>query len=398
MKNYKIALFMIAPPTQGGGAEKYFVNLSRNLSSRKDIETDLVTFNNESFRKFARLLHIFTRGNLFWKIDDYERGMREKREDIQKGLGGARWIESPRKKIGNVLRDYDAVYAKNEIADLFFLRMIGRKKLPPVIVGVHTPLFYPRAELFFSKFHNFLYSSFFYKWLLRGAVFVHVSNASAKDIVENKLRVKSRLIYYPFSVGQIRNSAQSNKSEIEFDAIKTNLIFVGRLTEQKGIDVLIRMIERIGEDESEAKKISVNVFGSGDKKHEDAINRLTEKYSFVRYFGHVENKFIPDVLGSQDIMVAPSKWETMPYSILEAQAMGVPVVAFDIPGPSDIIRDKKTGYLAKNEDEFIRAALSMTKKEISFDKGEIVRNIENKFSPEKIYFEMKNMFLNLPKD
>jgi glycosyltransferase involved in cell wall biosynthesis len=392
MKDKKIALFMIAPLTHGGGAEKYFMNLAKNLSTGENFAANVVTFNDKSFRRFARLLHIFTRGNFFWKIDDYEKGMREKREDIEKELGRARWIESPRKKLGKILGSYDIVYAKNEIADLLLLKMIGYKKLPPVVVGVHTPLFYPSAKSFFSKLHNVLYSSFFFKWLLSGTAFVHVSNKSAKDIVENKLKAKSRLIYYPFSASQINNSARGNQCGIEFDAKKTNIIFVGRMAEQKGIDVLIRMIEKIGQDESAAEKIHVNIFGSGDKKHEDAIKSKAGEYSFVRYFGHIENKYIPDILAKQDIMVFPSRWETLPYSILEAQAMGVPVIAFDIPGPSDIIEKEKTGFLVESEEEFFEKIKSVVEGKTFFDKGAIIQSVENKFNPEKIYSEIIHMF------
>jgi glycosyltransferase involved in cell wall biosynthesis len=391
-KPEKIALFMIAPLTQGGGAEKYFINLAQNLSRHEDMEADVITFDDKSFRGFARLLHIFARGNFFGKIADYDKGMREKREDIESNLGAAHWHELPRKKIGTRLNSYDLIYAKNELADLFLLKMIGYKKLPPIVVGVHTPITYPETKSLAAKIHNFLYSGFFYKWLLRDAKCIHVSNQAAKDIIEKKFKLRSELAYYPFSIRKIDELKQKIKCKIEFDSSKKNIIFVGRLSKQKGIDILINTILEIHRNNYISEKICLNIFGSGDATYENKLSIFSGKYSFVRYFGHIENKYIPDILSRQNLMLAPSRWETLPYSILEAQAMGVPVIAFDIPGPADIIENDRTGFLVNSEKVFFEKIKNIIEDKISFEKNEIIRNIENKFDPEKTSHQMFQMF------
>ena len=387
-KEFKIGLFMLPLLTQGGGAEKYFIDLARNFRE-KGIEADVVTMNENFFRKFARILHIFARGNFFGKIDI---SGRESEKDVLQQLGQARWIKTSYKNLGRILRGYNLIYAKNELVDMALLRAKIYKKLPPIIVGVHTPIHYPETKSFISKLHNFIYLSSFYKWLLRGARVIHVSNSSAKNFLENKFKLKSELIHYPFSARQILDSSQKNKCDIKFKTDKKNIIFVGRLGEQKGIDVLINIIQRINDNETLAEKIRINIFGSGDEKYEIMIKKLVEKYSFVRFFGHIEHKHMPYMLGQQDLMIAPSKWETLPYSILEAQGMGLPVIAFDIPGPSDIIENRKTGFLVKNEKEFFEKMTDIIGGKISFEKNAIVQNIENKFEPEKIYSELINMF------
>ena len=160
-KEFKIALFMLPLLTQGGGAEKYFIELARNLRER-GIEADILTMDENFFRKFARFLHIFARGNFFGKIN--VRG-REKEEEILERLGTVRWIKTSYKNLNKELQKYDIIYAKNELVDLLLLKGKSYKSLPPIIVGVHTPIFYPQANSFISKLHNFLYSSFFYRWL-----------------------------------------------------------------------------------------------------------------------------------------------------------------------------------------------------------------------------------------
>ena len=384
----KIALFMLAPLTDGGGAEKYFVSLARNFRQR-DIETDIITMDKAFIERFAKWLYLFYYGRWFRQIDT---SGRESESSIEEQLGKARWIRVSYKNLEKTLRSYDVIYSKNELVDLALLKRMGYKKLPPVIVGMHTPIYYPEANSFFARLHNFLYSSIFYKWLLRGTKCIHVSNSSAKELVEKKFRIKCALIYYPFSIEEISELAQKNKSDIIFDGSKKNIIFVGRLSKQKGVDTLINIIAKVSKNENLNERIYLNIFGRGEKKYEDKLKTLSEKYSFIRYFGHIENKFIPDILNKQDLMIAPSKWETLPYSILEAQAMGVPVIAFDIPGPSDIIIDNKTGLLVSNENNYLSGIKVVVKSDIQFLKDEIIKNIEEKFAPEKIYPELIDMF------
>ena len=387
-KKFRAALFMLPLLTQGGGAEKYFIEIARNFRE-KGIEADVVTMDENFFRKFARLLHIFVLGNFFGKIGVTGR---ECEEEISHQLGRARWIKTSYKNLKKIFQNYDIVYSKNELAELVLLKHIGYKNLPPVIVGVHTPIIYPEAKSFISKLHNFLYSSFLYRRLLKGARAIHVSNSFAKDFIDNKFKLKSELIYYPFSAEQILDLAEIYKCDIEFDPGKKNIIFAGRLGEQKGIDVLINIIQKIGDSETLEGKIRINIFGSGDKKYETAIKNLAEKYSFVRFFGHIEHKYMPHILSQQDLMIAPSKWETLPYSILEAQALGLPVIAFDIPGPSDIIERSRTGFLVSSDDDFFEKLKDIIEDKLSFDRNTIIQNIEQKFNSEKIYSELINIF------
>jgi glycosyltransferase involved in cell wall biosynthesis len=387
-KEFKVALFMLPLLTQGGGAEKYFIELARNLRER-GVEADIVTMDENFFRKFARLLHIFARGNFFGKINTQGR---EKEEEIRKQLGEARWLKTSYKNLDKKLREYDIIYTKNELVELLLLKGKGCKNLPPIIVGVHTPLFYPVTNSFISRLHNFLYLSFFYRWLLGGIKCLHVSNRFTESLASEKLGARSQFIYYPFSVEKIQALAQKNEAKINFDENKKNIVFAGRLSEQKGFDILARIIEKIGKKPDLAAKISLNVFGSGDAKKERKMKKMSQEFSFLRYFGHVENKFMPYIFSRQDLMIFPSRWETLPFSLLEAQALGVPVVAFDIPGPQDIIRDGKTGRLVKNEEDFWIAVAEIIEDKIQFEKQEIIKNIKEKFNPDKVYEKMIEMF------
>ena len=63
----------------------------------------------------------------------------------------------------------------------------------------------------------------------------------------------------------------------------------------------------------------------------------------IRFLGQRDD--IPELLASLDLFVMPSLWEGLPYALLEAMAVGVPVVASDITGLADLVRPGETGRL-----------------------------------------------------
>jgi glycosyltransferase involved in cell wall biosynthesis len=59
---------------------------------------------------------------------------------------------------------------------------------------------------------------------------------------------------------------------------------------------------------------------------------------------------IPELLNAADAFVLPSLWEGMPLTLLEAGAVGLPIVATDVGGNSEIVLESKTGYLVPVRD------------------------------------------------
>ncbi len=59
-------------------------------------------------------------------------------------------------------------------------------------------------------------------------------------------------------------------------------------------------------------------------------------------------------LAKLDVYVQTSLWEGMPIAVLEAMALGKPVIATDIIGNRDLITHEKTGFLAQNSEDFVR--------------------------------------------
>ena len=139
---------------------------------------------------------------------------------------------------------------------------------------------------------------------------------------------------------------QKDKS-IELPAIK--VLYVGRLVEKKGIHTLLQAISQLKE---RGIDIQCTLIGSGPLA--EALNSqstrlgLTKKVKFMGYVAHGQ---LQDHYKKHDVLVCPSvqaknqDMDGLPNVVMEAMAMGLPVVASDLSGIPEIIAHRQTGML-----------------------------------------------------
>ncbi len=116
---------------------------------------------------------------------------------------------------------------------------------------------------------------------------------------------------------------------------------LGRLVANKGADVAIRAL-------AEAQRLGVDaeLTLAGDGPERTDLGRLVNLLGLhdrVRFEGHRSDP--EHWLRAVDVLVRPSRTEGMPLAVLEAMAMGVPVIASDVPGNAALLGDGATGLL-----------------------------------------------------
>ncbi len=121
---------------------------------------------------------------------------------------------------------------------------------------------------------------------------------------------------------------------------------IGRINQEKNLELLLNSIKKII---LENPKVKMMFIGEGFMK--DHLLKMAEKSGIAKnviFTGFIEYKKVKDYWKAADIYLQTSKSETQGITILEAMAVGLPVVAVKGTGTEDFIVDQKNGFLTKN--------------------------------------------------
>ena len=125
------------------------------------------------------------------------------------------------------------------------------------------------------------------------------------------------------------------------------ILGMGRLTRQKGFDLLLQAFARCAADHEDWWLL---LLGDGEERAE--LLRRGEQLGITDRLKLLGRQRHPaGILKRGDLFVLPSRFEGFPNALLEAMACGLPVIAADCPsGPADIIRPGRDGVLVPSED------------------------------------------------
>jgi glycosyltransferase involved in cell wall biosynthesis len=127
----------------------------------------------------------------------------------------------------------------------------------------------------------------------------------------------------------------------------TTILAAGRLTRQKGFDLLIRAFAGVAAHHPEWR---LRICGGGPNKQ--ALQRLVDEHGLtgvVSLPGRVRH--LGGEMEQSSMFVLSSRFEGFPLILLEAMGKGLPVVSFDCPtGPREVIRDHRNGILVPPAD------------------------------------------------
>ena len=151
-------------------------------------------------------------------------------------------------------------------------------------------------------------------------------------------------IYSPVDLEAIADAASDNPCEdVSIDSVDVNIACVGRMSKEKGQHHLIDAIAAL-RDHPVFDCLHVWMVGDGPLRHD--LTRQVEELHLQRHIHFVgcRRSAIP-VIAQCQVVCVPSSYEGLPNVVLEAMALGVPVIATDVGGTPELLKDQSLGRL-----------------------------------------------------
>ena len=205
-----------------------------------------------------------------------------------------------------------------------------------ILKGVYRNSIVQTAALALTtSFHNILGT-----WRNKVGRFIVLTEFAKVKFLESRLNVSPQ--QFMLKPNFITDPGNGNEAREDF------FLFVGRLSEEKGIRVLLNAFKR-----SDLKLVII-----GDGPMQAEVESVVKERTNIQHLGFQPKTVIMDNLKRAKSLIVPSTWyEGFPITILEALATGTPVIGSRLGGIAEIVKDKFNGLLFEpgDEDSLIRS-------------------------------------------
>jgi glycogen(starch) synthase len=341
MGKFRLAVFNTQPPhLYFGGVERRIIETARRLQNEADITVYSGTkagFKKPDVIDGVRLVPCFSTDKLF-PLDNwfFNRSISKKASAI----------------------DAD-VYEAHAVSGYGLLKALNKQGIKrPFIHTIHGVLADEYEQALESGYQTFRsrVANYFMRRLAKleeetarnATVIVTISKYSREKIQKCYAVDEAKVRIVPNGVDHEKFKPLGDREEVKRQLGLGNepcVLFVGSLIPRKGLPFLIEAAEKIVKEYRETKFI---VVGEGPLKNQLLSNLETANLSGnFKFLGNVKEDMLPAVYNRADVFALPSIQEGQGIVLLEAQASAKPVVAFDVGGVNEAVRNGETGLLVK---------------------------------------------------
>ncbi|MBN3040856.1 MAG: glycosyltransferase family 4 protein [Candidatus Omnitrophica bacterium] len=245
-------------------------------------------------------------------------------------------------------------------------------------------LLYKKTKIpYISAFHGFYKPKFWRKMFkLSGLRSIAVSKAVKNHLVEDlEIEIDSiRVVYNGIDIYAM-DSYKSSRQNWGFKESDFLAGILGRISAEKGHELAIEAVARLVPRHENFYFI---ISGEGKLK-EKIISLISERNleDRVRFVDSPANDF----LKSLDLLLAPSEKEGFGFSIVEAFAVGLPVIGYNTGGIAELIKDRQNGILFNTYNSLVLADAI----EELMIKPELRRGLSDKARETAAFFSLENM-------
>jgi len=322
------------PPNHIGGVGIYVYEMSRFLAKmghRVFVITEAIDHPLDYVDRGVHIFRVRLRKNhIFDSVRDKLKGFVERLE----------YSYSVSKMMEAVVPQYkiDIVESCEARAEGFWYYLF--RKNPPLVIKLHTPesIVFRLDQVRQTQDYKYI-SRLEGWWISRANRLIGLSQAIV-SLTSRYFRIRLNgipIVPNPINIEFFKPNPAVKKEDFR-------VLYVGRLEFRKGVHLLIRAIPQVLEKIPQAKFIFI---GNDCGMKNYLLNKISEfgiKDS-VEFIDQVPRENLISYYQQSALCVVPSLWENHPYVILEAMACGKPVIATDIGGIPEIIKDKISGIL-----------------------------------------------------
>lgn len=182
---------------------------------------------------------------------------------------------------------------------------------------------------------------------------INISNYEQNQAIKYGLNKNKMVMIY----NGVEDKVNKSNLKLNWDRNKINLLFVGRLDRQKGLDLFLDVYNKI-----KLENIHLYVIGASILD-----NNLPQSTKYVTYLGWVDNKDIDAYYQACDAVIMPSRWEGFGLVAIEAMKNSKAVIVSNRGALPELIEDDFTGYIfnIENKNSLKNSLLKLDKEKMN---------------------------------
>lgn len=215
--------------------------------------------------------------------------------------------------------------------------------------------------------------------------FINVSNSENIVCLKFKLfkKNKSEVIY-----NGIKALLKDENAKINFDLLGKKVVTtISRFDYAKNMLLAYEIAKKFKDNEN------IVFVWLGDGADKIKFESMAKKHGVNIIFIGFSDK-IPAYLSATDIYLSTSRWEGLPYALIEAQSMGIPIVATNVVGNNEVIQNDKSGFLFESSSQACQAIEKLLNDEKVYNKmqSEALLNFKDKFEINIAIYRLERLY------
>lgn len=219
-------------------------------------------------------------------------------------------------------------------------------------------------------------------WKNKVDAYICFSEFAKRKFLNSALHLSEKQIF-------VKPNFVEDREAGEITTRKSFFLYVGRLSEEKGIRILL--------EASQKTDFLLEIVGTGDL--EDLVKTFAQQNPNIIYHGFQGKDFIVEKMKQAKALLFPSVWyEGMPLVILEAFSAGLPILISDIDNLNELVSDGYNGwhFEASNPESL---AMKIQQIQSTSNYADFCRNARqtylNYYTPEKVYKQLITIYEHL---